>query len=49
MRDATTKERDQLADKEGITPAAAQAVLNAAKPADKKTDPKTDPNHKTAT
>ena len=45
MRDKETKERDDLAEKEGITPAAAQQKLNAAKP-----KPATkDPNHKDAT
>ena len=43
MRDKETKERDELAEKEGITPAAAQAKLIASKPAPK------DPNHKDAT
>ena len=45
MRDKDTKDRDELAAKEGLTPAAAQQRLNAAKP---KPVPK-DPNHKDAT
>lgn len=45
MRDKETKERDELAEKEGITPAAAAALLaaKAPKPTTK------DPNHKDAT
>lgn len=44
MKDKDTKERDELAEKEGITPAAAQARLAAiTKPTTK------DPNHKDAT
>lgn len=43
MRDETTKERDEIAEKEGITPAAAAAKIAKHKPTSK------DPNHKDAT